>query len=356
MAKFTDLAPELLSHLLDLSTDGEPAKEEQRARFQFGLIARPFYLATTNATSFHVEEEKQAKAFVAKLEREELEKPKSPPTTSTSTSARLDTTPVTNIRKLSIIVQRRSMVKFVEEILLRAAPTLVTLELDVSRNGDLLERLEVAMARLAGLRELHISAFSFESTFLTRAEERDPSFPDNLFKFACTNSTTGLRVVDFGSVSFTSLVNAPNSFERVLPHVTNITSFTWEPHPFGFGFQIEIRNRDEVLDFLGAMNGLESIAISMWEPYDSNQAYPLGIDHKLLDTLATLPLLHTVKLFVARGEPGDQLLLPTFMRSCPSLRTLSITVLDGWSRLQRDHVEEAAEEAGVAFTYREHRP
>ncbi|KAL8293393.1 hypothetical protein RQP46_000094 [Phenoliferia psychrophenolica] len=70
MATFESLPPEILIHIHKLSHEGESPQEQQRARFAFGLVARAFFLATADATEFHVAGAKQAKAFTAKLERD----------------------------------------------------------------------------------------------------------------------------------------------------------------------------------------------------------------------------------------------------------------------------------------------
>ncbi|KAL8286799.1 hypothetical protein RQP46_004327 [Phenoliferia psychrophenolica] len=129
MATFTDLAPELLSHILKLSTAGGHASEEQRARFRFGLIARAFYLATEGATKFYVDSETKAKALVFKIKQERSEARKAEQ--GRTTTSTLCGTRFTNIRHLTLVV-KSCWESDVVGGLLRATPNLVTLDLDVA--------------------------------------------------------------------------------------------------------------------------------------------------------------------------------------------------------------------------------
>ncbi|KAL8279503.1 hypothetical protein RQP46_008065 [Phenoliferia psychrophenolica] len=70
MASFSLLPKELLSHIFDLSTEGDWIGHRQSSRSDFSLISRASYLATADATDFSISGDKQIKAFLAKLERE----------------------------------------------------------------------------------------------------------------------------------------------------------------------------------------------------------------------------------------------------------------------------------------------
>ncbi|KAL8286789.1 hypothetical protein RQP46_004317 [Phenoliferia psychrophenolica] len=239
-------------------------RARQRARFQFGLVARAFYLATAGATTFYVKGVKQAKALVTRIEQDEEEERRTAPST-------LGVTRGTNIRQLSVVVGGLDGAKHVVK-LLRATPTLVVLDLDVRRvsyptseASVLLSAAEVAMARLTSLKELRYSCLYVDATVFMRiliplkdlevlsisssgwikqdsplvvpidlshlkhlriSVDRSWSvFPDNLFHALATSSKTGLQVLDLGSTPYSLL--SEKVLDRLLPHVTNITSFTW---------------------------------------------------------------------------------------------------------------------------------
>ncbi|KAL8276825.1 hypothetical protein RQP46_010756 [Phenoliferia psychrophenolica] len=156
MATFSSLAPELLSHILNLSNEGEDAKTRQRACFAFGLIARAFYLATADTTEFYVAGESQAEVLVEKLEKEKELAARAERDTA-SGGARPRRT--TNIRRLSLVID--DDVGIFANLLLMT-PDLVALELDVVRVTAVelvqpppsLSRLEAAMVGMLGLREV----------------------------------------------------------------------------------------------------------------------------------------------------------------------------------------------------------
>ncbi|KAL8286811.1 hypothetical protein RQP46_004339 [Phenoliferia psychrophenolica] len=383
MATFTDLSPELLSHILKLSTQGEHPSEEQRARFQFGLIARAFYLATTNATVFYVSGGRQAKALVTRIEREEEERKSGQLGRATpSTWTALCSTRVTNIRQLSVVIKVRDDMRCVFS-LLRAFPDLVAFDLDVealSAAGatPLLATLEVAVARLTSLRKLSFHSYRLSMTALFRIliplkdlevlsigcrEYFQEEFnlvtlelprlralrisvvwsrpvPDTLIHALATTSTTGLKVLDLASNPYSTLSSI--GLDHLLPHVTTITYFTWTP-PSSYPIQNSVRDR--VLALLGAMNCLKYISIRTWQA--SGDRF---LDHTLFDTLATLPILHTADIFVQQGRPDEETLV-SFIKACQSLCFLSMDVPDGWSQEKWDAVQEAAEGAGVVFKY-----
>ena len=133
MATLVRLPTELLAHILHFSTDGQTAELKQQSRFSFGLVARALFLASTDDTTFYVAGEKQAKALIAKLEREkkwaaqEERKAKSGRTTRLST---LSITRVSRVRRLGATVSRKTGWMVLAKLLL-ATPDVVVLELDI---------------------------------------------------------------------------------------------------------------------------------------------------------------------------------------------------------------------------------
>ncbi|KAL8276858.1 hypothetical protein RQP46_010789 [Phenoliferia psychrophenolica] len=90
----------------------------------------------------------------------------------------------------------------------------------------------------------------------------------------------------------------------------------------------------------------------MWLSTESWTFDERPIDPSLFDTLATLPSLHTVKLIVKDGELDIDYFI-NYIASHTTLRSLSIHLetTRRWTREQQVRVEEAAEAAGVAFSY-----
>lgn len=69
------LPAELISHVLRLSLDGLKPLEERRDLFVFGVCCA-WYLTTLDWTRFVVASDKEVKALVTKLERDEREQRK----------------------------------------------------------------------------------------------------------------------------------------------------------------------------------------------------------------------------------------------------------------------------------------
>ncbi|KAL8276446.1 hypothetical protein RQP46_011148 [Phenoliferia psychrophenolica] len=404
MATFSYLAPELLLHILKLSNEGEPAKERQRSRLAFGLVSRAFFLATADTTEFCIEGEPQSKAFVAQLEKEKKwaaqeERKARSGSGRTSRSALTRVTRVTNIRRLFLTFDKRYIQKaFVD--LLYATPNLVALELDFtsSRAGpiEISSQLAVAVGGLVGLQELRIHAEDLDPSILLQCliplkalevldldvsdllgygydddipyhtndlslpnvrelaihlEGKD-NFPCALFSALLAKSTNGVQVLDLKS----STPEDPFSFqmiESLLPHLAKVVDLTWGAPLPGSG-AISNDAQDAVLKLIGGMTGLKSISMPTW-PTETSwipnvPAENQPIDHTLLDTLATLPSLETVRLIAKAGLLSSDYVI-TYMDSHPSLQSLSIDILqDGWMREQRDAVEQAANRADVKFS------
>ncbi|KAL8276856.1 hypothetical protein RQP46_010787 [Phenoliferia psychrophenolica] len=173
MASLQFLPPELLAHILHLSNEGEGAEEQQRARFSFGLIARTFVLATADATSFCVAGAVQAKALVAKLEREnqwvaqEEHRARSGRTTVTRSTVRL--AHISEIRHLILTVDTFTSQEVYCE-LLRASPNLFALELAITgtKENGISPPLEFAVRELAGLQELRLRSYYLDEIVVLR--------------------------------------------------------------------------------------------------------------------------------------------------------------------------------------------
>ena len=75
---------------------------------------------------------------------------------------------------------------------------------------------------------------------------------------------------------------------------------------------------------------------------------------QLLDTLATLPLLRNVHLFVKLGIP-HQICINSLIKASPAVNVLTIEMRDsrGWTWERRERVQAAGREAGVTFKYAE---
>ncbi|KAL8293376.1 hypothetical protein RQP46_000077 [Phenoliferia psychrophenolica] len=410
MALFALLPPEILAHILKLSTEGQHADDRQRGRFTFGLVARACFLATADATEFHVAGEAQAKALVAKLEREkkwaaqEERKGKS----GRTTRATLSITRVSNVRRLSLIVDNKKSGKAFTS-LFHATPKLVALDLDlfpVSQWGDqrspIMAQLQPAIGGLALLQELkcHVHYFhkeellsillplkelrvlDFESgqevlnkrkephTLLNRVAlphlrefrirlRHSTSFNKAILCALASKSTAGIKVLDLTSTSYDYI--SPTVIAPLIPHITNVIHLAWTPETeFLDNDVLDTPTRDALLELLGAMTSLQSIEISTWahseqrdDDDDGNNDLP--IDTSLFDTLATLPSLHTVNILVKVGTlEADQVeQVISYITSHRPLRSLSINLErpGAWTREQCARVEEASEKAGVAFAY-----
>ncbi|KAL8290278.1 hypothetical protein RQP46_003217 [Phenoliferia psychrophenolica] len=367
MAAFQLLASELLAHILKLSTEGESAEEQQRARFAFGLIARAFYLATADATDFHVAGEKMAKALISKLEREKkwAAQEERKASSGRTTRATLSITRVSNIRRLSFVLDKKSSGK-VLAALLRATPNLSDLTLDIQHDRALtvpasLNALEVALGALTSLRRMNFQTMCIFGPALTRiliplkelqalelhiyqysdTHEIKPlidrlalpklcnlrillhpqptAFSHTLFAALVASSTAKIQVLDLGPTPFYSISSQSN--KSFIPQASDLLHFTWTPDP---EFPLNEDNRAAVLELLGAMTSLRSITIPAWQFWtdesddddgdepadeDSFDFYNFPADPKLLDTLATLPSLHTVQVLVHLGRLSEEHIL-----------------------------------------------
>ncbi|KAL8293303.1 hypothetical protein RQP46_000004 [Phenoliferia psychrophenolica] len=341
MATLPSLPPELLAHILDLSNEGEFPEDRQRARFAFGLVARAFYLVTTTTTDFHVEGATQAAALLAKLERERESAAQEERRATLSIRTR-----VSNVRHLSVVLDTDSEIgTTVFFDLLLATDDLITLHLDapcVTALSDAafasLEQLEPALIGLTSLRELKICSMFFDAAALLRiliplkALEvlalpiiayknsfweafDDPNMdllalprlrevrirlsggPDaftNTLLDTLAADSTRIKVLDLQKTRIK--VFSTKCIDPLLPHVANLHHFTWLPESSP-SVEPPMRSaRDAVLTLLGAMKNLRSINIAIhWTRTQSSR----------------------------------------------------------WTREQRGRVKEAAEAAGVTFSYPE---
>lgn len=173
MVSFTQLPLELLSHIHQLSTEGDNPREQQRARFSFALIARACFLATADSTVFHVEGDEQAKALLSKLEREKrwVAQEDVKARSGRTTRASLKIARVSHIRRLSCVFSYFDSGKDLGA-LLSATPNLVVLDLEVGQFGEMSAAsdddcqwalpFEGITRGLAGLQELHFHTFDID--------------------------------------------------------------------------------------------------------------------------------------------------------------------------------------------------
>ncbi|KAL8279492.1 hypothetical protein RQP46_008054 [Phenoliferia psychrophenolica] len=397
VATFSHLAPELLLHILKLSNEGKPAKERQRFRLAFGLISRACFLATADSTEYCVEGVAQAKGFLAQLEQEEgnnraTQEERKARTGRPLHAALISVTRRVNVRRLTLtVVDANDQKAFVD--LLRATPNLIVLELVVGvfSASYISSQLAIDLGGLRGLQELRVHAkyvegvhllqflsplqalevLDLEGQNLRRFEikhnphfnslalprlrtlrinlmERADDFPSTVFAKLAARSTTGIQELDLKSTPLSFLKS--KVVEPLLPHIINLVHLSWDaPHDL-----LLKSTQDTLLALLGALEKLEYISIPMWNvaadmvldvPFDKQP-----LDHTLFDTLATLPSLHTVVLNVEEGNLSSSHVI-SFLDSHKPLRFLSIHFLQGtWTREERDAVEKAADQAGVAFS------
>ncbi|KAL8293379.1 hypothetical protein RQP46_000080 [Phenoliferia psychrophenolica] len=409
MATFSSLPPEILAHIHKLSTEGQHANHRQRGRFAFGLVSRACFLATADVTEFYVAGEKEAKALAEKLE---LEKKWAARSGRTTRASRLSITRVSKIRRLSLTVTNKKSGK-VFASLLHAIPGLIALELNlygVTQWNDnafaTLAHVEAALGELALLQEFAYSAGHLDEDILLRilishqelrvldlssrhydtpdmyspalldrvalphlrelrirlpTSHRTIDFQHTLLCALASNSTAGIQVLDLSRTSFYYMDSSV--IEAFIPHVTNVVHLTWtRPYETFEKHHFKTTARDALLVLLGAMKSLQSIDISMWnhsEHLNDNVPYTdsLPIDTTLLDTLATLPFLHTVQVLVnvetLTSDLIDQFI--SYIKSHCTLRSLFIRFkkAGAWTREQRTRLEEASDEAGVTFGYKE---
>ncbi|KAL8287552.1 hypothetical protein RQP46_003410 [Phenoliferia psychrophenolica] len=409
MATFSHLPTELLTHILRLSNEAKSAGDRQRARFSFALISRACFLATADATDFHVAGERFAKALLIKLEREkdwaaQDERKAGRPGGPSPGRSTLGVTRISNIRRLSLGVDK-NMNQEVFIDLLRATSSLVALDL-VSETGlqssfRITEPLVVAIGGLAGLRELHIVTWHLDRDVCLRllipllalevlslqviqylpdatvnttllddlslpnmrkleialgSWEVQP-FPNALLKTLATHSTTGIQGLDLESTDYKLI--SPETIEPLVPLVAGLVRLTWVA-PLARTLPLPMDKRHAVLALLGAMSALESLAISMWlnvDDYINHKSYYASyhtqkMDCTLFGTLATLPSLRDVKLTVGGNLSEEH--ITSYIESHRALESLHIDDFagDGWTREKRETVRGAAEQARVAFSYR----
>ncbi|KAL8276835.1 hypothetical protein RQP46_010766 [Phenoliferia psychrophenolica] len=409
MATLSHLPTELLSHIFHLSTKGETAQERQRARFRFGRIARALYLATADATDFYIAGRRQLQKFYETqwpeecAAREDLE--------TTGTTARASNS---NIRQLSLVVgsficgHRESYVDDFAEILLDS-PDLVALDLDVSNVTDLpddlddtglnpsLLEIEEAVGGLSHLRTLRHESWNLKYGHLLRIlsplkglqtleldfvkcytppEEGSPILdnvphlrtlrtrisgdPDKFVDSLLLHTLgTGLQTLDLKDTQFgmLTIINPTDYAKSLVPSLSHLIHLTWMSHQI----DVDVDEQVAVRTLIGAMTSLQSISIMMWALEDrrvvTRGTYPnrhhFDVDPKLLDTLKTLPALHTVELFVESARFDDEGPVISFIESHDALRSLHIHLktTSGWTREQRDRVEAAGEAAGVVVGY-----
>ena len=137
---------ELLSHILNLSNEGEGPQSAQRNLFPFQLVARALFVDTID--------EQQAKALLAKLEIQQgwTAQKERKALTGRATRSNLSITRVSHIRRLSVRIVTKSSGKILAN-LLWASADLAALELAVDSSviegaPKTLSLLEVALRRL----------------------------------------------------------------------------------------------------------------------------------------------------------------------------------------------------------------
>ncbi|KAL8293306.1 hypothetical protein RQP46_000007 [Phenoliferia psychrophenolica] len=386
MATLPSFPAELLSHILDLSTEGESAEARQRARFAFGLIARAFFLATTNTTDFHVASESQAKGLILKLEQEkesmaqdEKAEEERKLGKSNVTSSTFSMTRVSNIRRLALVIETSTnQTGFVNLLLL--TPHLFALELTVTGTTyrAISQPLELALRQLKGLQKLsfrsliliplkalrvlklEVEGYYQEvghkirlrrlslphlQTVQIRLQGAANGFPNSFFGALATTSSRrgGIKSLHLHTTRMHIITS-----QTLLPHVTQLVHLTWTPEPRS----LKVGHQDAVLALLGAMKNLQSIFIPVWvTPGSIRRPWASLIDHSLLETLAKLPLLHSVTLLIRDGILVKSQAIG-YMRAHKSLKALCLQFDKdtAWMWEEREEVQDAAEQAGVAFS------
>ncbi|KAL8278736.1 hypothetical protein RQP46_008805 [Phenoliferia psychrophenolica] len=407
------LPHELLAHILHLSNEGESAQQAQRNLIAFRLVARAFFLAVAESTSFYVGSEKQAKAFILKLEGEKKwaaqEGRKAP--SGRTTRSTLSITRVSHVRRIAITLEKKTSGKVLAKLLL-ATPGIVALELDLNRKviegiSASLNALEVALGGLKDLRELAflkpaaiepdvllsilIPLTGLETLDLTKMQPSGetlnqsmlsklvlprlrslcmeiPGTPESPIHFFRPSphhieilnalgigSTKGLQVLDLGGTEM-DLVRA--EIDILAPLVANLAHFRHSPFlPTVLG-----ENWDAWLKLLSSMGHLKSMIISLDISTGSGKPFPL-LDQSLFDTLATLPILQSVHLDNS-GAKVDEQIITSYISSHPSLEYFSIvlgkkrmlgdheeSLKARWTQEQQDRVQAVGEADGVAFSY-----
>ncbi|KAL8278738.1 hypothetical protein RQP46_008807 [Phenoliferia psychrophenolica] len=409
------LPHELLAHILHLSNEGESAQQAQRNLIAFRLVARAFFLAVAESTSFYVGSEKQAKALIAKLEGEKkwAAQEERKASSGRTTRSTLSITRVSNVRRISIKVEKKSSWKVLVKLLL-ATPEIVALQLDFDRHvidgiSASLSALEVALGGLKDLRKLEFlkaeaippdallriliplkgletldllkmyparfGGVTFDESLLPKVVlprlrtlfEAVPGTgaPGSMFgpslhrlqilKALAIGSATGVQVLDLGS---TRTEVFRTGIDTLAPLVANLTHFRHSPHlP-----TVLDENWDAWLKLIGTMTHLKSFTVSLHFMRPSATTFHL-LDQSLFDTLATLPILQSVSLAISGAKVDDQI-ITSYISSHPSLKDLSFLLEKAtglsdrgeslkarWTQEQQDRVQAAAEVAGVVFMY-----
>ncbi|KAL8276830.1 hypothetical protein RQP46_010761 [Phenoliferia psychrophenolica] len=389
-----DVLLQILAWSSERGSEYESAKEQQRNRFAFSLIGKKAIHRVISANSgqflFHVIGEHQADDLLKKLQLERS------PAGAAGRQKRPEGTreDVTKIRRLSLTVTGKRWNSY--KRLLLATPDLVALDFNVfdftTHHADAhkepgtskqltaalgglqqLEDLKVRfcscsclgiieiLAKLPGLQAFDLTTNYYrvrpeysallEKSSLPRLRRLrihlEDQFSVDLFGALVTCSDR-LRSLDL-DWSKSNLVPI-HVIRNISP---NLVHFTWNEEP-PTSVNSEGDWRRDRLALLSAMTSLKSIRIAAWrletERYDNdNNRFP-KLDPDLLQTLATLPSLHTVTLTLP-GRDGehnpDQLI--DYIFSHKSLRALPTKISDRWTDGQRARVAAAADEAGVTL-------
>ncbi|KAK4702234.1 hypothetical protein P7C70_g3990, partial [Phenoliferia sp. Uapishka_3] len=379
MANATRLPSEVLSHILQLSSEGLDSKEQQRARITFGQVSRAFFIASDSA-SFYIGSEAQAKAFMAKLIREQKwvahqqgRAPGARTTRAVSLGMRVST-----VRKLDVKLSKKKSGGAVLVKLLLACSELITLEVDI---GDklldvptTLPALEAALVGLVNLRHLHLSGhevfasvaikvlsvvlpsleilnlkgLDFSRIKVNGALLQNISAPKLRVLHAHIPSSLILRI--FGhttswAAAFVARLTAEGNLRELhlsnlehdgvlgllddlLPIAPSLERLTWNSSLRGM---LDEKAQTAAHKLLAAMTNLRHLEVSMWGIMAPEKAGPTEQEKKavvtdctLLVTLATLQNLHTVKLNVIDDDVeafDDSHVLP-FIEALPSLRII----------------------------------
>ncbi|KAL8281399.1 hypothetical protein RQP46_006083 [Phenoliferia psychrophenolica] len=251
MATFSSLASELLSHILRLSTEDETPEEQQRLRFSFGLIARAFYLATVDATDFHV----SSGADEGSVNRILI--------------------PLQALEVLSLQIKSYLPMDDIRSI--------------------------VGNIALPRLKNLQISLCGWAA-----------AFNNTLLVGLATNSTSGIEVLDLHLTQAYSIT--PEVVKPLLPHLANFAHFTWNPvpDPLKPDTRAAVLSLLGAMKSLQSITMPMLVSVEDFSDDDDEDEInerPL-IDPALFDTLATLPSLHKVDLLVATGILEERPVLP----------------------------------------------
>ncbi|KAL8286587.1 hypothetical protein RQP46_004604 [Phenoliferia psychrophenolica] len=325
MATFISLSSELLAHLLKLSTRGETRKEQQRARFSFGLISRACFLATASLTDVYVAGPRQAECLISMIVHEqkrvtqEERKAIRGPGRTTRTRRALRIKRFSDIRRIRVTVDHFEIIIYLSFLLRLTSTNLSALELEIENlygqfgddaddEGDKViaawyEPLEAALGKMTGLQRLHITSLpeaALNSEMVVRLliplkalevlhldiiifDGNIPPRPDLLAQLALPR----LRELVVGErpspdMTKTLVAASPTNlrtlhlsswytgyFPEILPLVPNLIHFSWTPDRQ----PLDEDSRDAVLTLLGAMTSLESLTIPLWTLGDYDEFY-----------------------------------------------------------------------------------